>query len=128
MLIGIKCYKDGDTGDLQIFYGSVSIGFLLVVCSFAESAQGLRQTGSNSQSQSTWFQSAASWSKEVSFSDSWILYKTQDILLSGLGMRTHSFHENVKNTSCYFSVLNNSRGPALAGTGVMHSRLLYMPL
>lgn len=77
MLIGIKCYKDGDTGDLQIFYGSVSIGFLLVVCSFAESAQGLRQTGSNSQSQSTWFQSAASWSKEVSFSDSWILYKTQ---------------------------------------------------
>lgn len=28
MLIGIKCYMDGDTGNLQIFYGSVRIVFL----------------------------------------------------------------------------------------------------
>lgn len=32
MLIGIKCYKDGDKGNLQIFCGSVSIGFLDVAC------------------------------------------------------------------------------------------------
>lgn len=60
----------------------------------------------------------------------WLLDTLQDtsVLLSGLDMRTCSFHENVKKRSCYFSVLNNSRSPALPGTRVMHSRLLYIPI
>lgn len=117
VLIGIKCYQDGDTGNLQIFYGSVSIGFLEITCYFAESAQALRQTGSNSESQSTWCQSITSWSKEISFMTPGYFTRHKSAVL-WIGYIIFIIF------SCYFSVLNNSRSPIPAGTRVMHCRLL----
>lgn len=82
MLIGIKCYMDGDRKFTDLLWKCQN-SFLDIVSSFAESVQGLKQAGSNSQSQSTRFQSIESWSKEVFFSDPWILYKTQECFSLG---------------------------------------------